>query len=128
MITLQTPIYFAVWGKKTRKKNLNCNFLLFEIQGNFASGKWATSFHCRHKYNDYNNEGINNISSKFTISCKSIYLSEYFLGLLTIDSIMTVTYIDWESHKQNIFKADGNFWKHIFHIWTLYFQFFSLFK
>ena len=49
--------------------------------------KWTTTFHCRHKNNDileilfmHNNKSINNISSKFTISCKSIYLSEYFLG------------------------------------------------
>ena len=42
--------------------------------------KWATTFHCSLKNNDHNNKSINNISSKFTISCKLIYLLEYFLG------------------------------------------------
>ena len=56
------------------------------------------------------------------------YLLEYFLGLLTTDSIVTVGYSDWKSHKQSIFKSYRNFWKHMFHIWTLYIQFLRLFK
>ena len=30
--------------------------------------------HCRYKNNDHNNKSINNISCKFTISCKLIYV------------------------------------------------------
>ena len=95
-------IFCSVREKKLGKKTQTVIFVIRNTRKLCwieSHRKCATTFHCRHKNNDYNNKGIKDISSKFTILCKSIYLSECFLGLLTIDSITTVTYSDWKSHK-----------------------------
>ena len=100
-----TPIYFAVSGKSTRKTflpHLEQLFLLSKTQGNFVgfeSGLLAT-YHCTHKNNDYNNKSIKDISSKFIISCKSIYLLGYFFRFLTNDSIISSSnYSDYSHNK-----------------------------
>ena len=66
--------------------------------------RYCFSLHedCRYKNSDHNNKSIKNISCMVTISCKSIYVSEIFGGLLTTDSIFTVSY-STENHTSKIF-------------------------
>ena len=65
----------------------------------FESGLLAT-YHCTHKNKDHNNKSIKDISSKFIISCKSIYLLGYFFRLLTNDSIISSSnYSDYSHNK-----------------------------
>ena len=110
---------------KVNVANITLKTVTFVIQNTkkhcriVSHQKWATTFLFMNtgdtKNNDHINKSIKNIWYKFTISCKSIYLLEYFLGLLTGDSIVTVGYSDWKSYKQNIFKVYWNFWKQMFH-------------
>ena len=102
MITLQTKFWFRFsfleWVTPYIKPP-NCNFCYLNYKETLldctsSKVRYCFSLHedCRYKNSDHNNKSIKNISCMVTISCKSIYVSEIFGGLLTTDSIFTVSY------------------------------------
>ena len=67
--------------KNLEKNPPNCNFCYFKYKDTLLDCKsskvgycFSPHENCGHKNNHNNNKSINNISCKFTISCKSIYL------------------------------------------------------